>query len=34
MTLRITFIFVQSYGMNNKFVRIKVLILEKLLVFE
>ncbi len=29
MTLRGTFIFVQSYDMNTKFVRIKVLILEK-----
>jgi hypothetical protein len=29
VTLRNTFIFVQSYDMNTKFVRIKVLILEK-----
>ncbi len=34
MTLRDTFIFVQSYDMNTKFVRIKILDLEKLLVFE
>ncbi len=29
MTLKDTLIFVQSYDMNTKFVRIKVLILEK-----
>jgi hypothetical protein len=29
VTLRHTFIFVQSYDMHTKFVRIKVLILEK-----
>jgi hypothetical protein len=34
VTLRDTFIFVQSYDMNTKFVRIKILDLEKLLVFE